>query len=142
MSQREYRRYFKYSLGGVVEDFFQQSNPQTHFLSPLTSVAISHPTLPPPSHPPKLAAIRSAAGGFTQWACHPGRMAPCRWSRCGGRLQRSSLSWTFMIDLAPGRSFLSQAQTRAALGSAALTGGAQQALNAAINLHHGRFEGG
>lgn len=34
----------------------------------------------------------------------------------------------------------SQAQAVAALGAQALTGGAQQALNAAINLHHGRFE--
>jgi len=36
----------------------------------------------------------------------------------------------------------SWAPTGAALGAAALTGGAQQALNAAINLHHGRYESG
>ncbi len=34
----------------------------------------------------------------------------------------------------------SEAQIGAALGAPALTGGAQQALNAAINLHHGGFE--
>lgn len=36
----------------------------------------------------------------------------------------------------------SSAQTGAAPGARALTGGAQQALNAAINLHHGGFESG
>lgn len=34
----------------------------------------------------------------------------------------------------------SEAQTGAALGAPALTGGAQWALNAAINLHRGGFE--
>lgn len=74
-------------------------------------------------------------------ACQPGRMAPCRWSSCGAWLQRSSLSWTLMMDLAPGQSPVPGHRAELPWGGPpALTGGAQQALNAAINLHHGGLE--
>ena len=64
----------------------------------------------------------------------------CRWSSCGGWLQRSSLSWSSRDGSCLRTVSRSEAQTGAALGAPALTGGAQQALNAAINLHHGGFE--
>ncbi|KAI3353463.1 hypothetical protein L3Q82_019988 [Scortum barcoo] len=83
------------------------------------------------------AAIESAPVGFAQCACHPGRMAPCRWSSCGGWLRRSSPAVDFRDGSCLGTVSRSEAQTGAALGASALTGGAQQALNAAINLHHG-----
>ncbi|KAM7419754.1 hypothetical protein PAMA_016711 [Pampus argenteus] len=96
------------------------------------------PSVPALLHP---AAIESAPVGFTQCACHPGRMAPCRWSSCDRLAPEIQPVADFHDGSCPGTVACSWAQTGAALGAPALTGGAQQALNAAINLHHGGFEG-
>lgn len=111
-----------------------------------THTRLNFPISMQPSHVPSApallhpAAIESAPVGFTLCACHPGRMAPCRWSSCGVWLQRSSLSWSSMMDLASGQSLIPRHRPELPWRPLTLTGGAQQALNAAINLHHGGFE--
>lgn len=71
------------------------------FYLPDTSLCLD-PTLVHPT------AIEPAHVGVAQCTCHPGQMTLCRWSSCGGWLQRSNLSQTSMMDLAPGQSLVSR----------------------------------
>lgn len=109
------------------------------------SVVISHQQPPPHTHTPH-SSIQQLSS-LLQLDPLSGPVILDGWPRVGVSVVQLRLLAPDIQPVAdfhdgscPGTASRCQAQTGAALGAPALTGGAQQALNAAINLHHGGFE--
>lgn len=110
-------------------------NTQTLLISPDIQAAVTHPPLVPHTLPSNSYRVCSSwIHSVSLSARTDGPVSVVQLRRLAPQIQSDV---DFRDGSCPRTVSRSRAQTGAAPGSSALTGGAQQALNAAINLHHG-----